>query len=73
MGIIIEGEIVEHDNTEKLQDFYRCSFDVFADNVSAFLVTQVAIFEIAATIGIGQSGKRSESVLTVLLLVGHKL
>ena len=39
MGIIIEGEIIEHDDTEKLQNFYRCSFDVFAYDVSTFLVT----------------------------------
>ena len=55
MRIIIESEIVEDNDAEVLQDFDGSSLDVFADDVSTFLITQITIFEIAATIGIGQA------------------
>ena len=57
MSIIIEGEIVENNYTEELQDFDGSCFDVFADNAGTFLITQIIVLEIAATGGIGQSGK----------------
>ena len=67
MRIIIESEIVEDNDAEVLQDFDGSSLDVFADDVSTFLITQITIFEIAATIGIGQSCKRGKVFLAILL------
>ena len=67
MRIIIESEIVEDNNAEVLQDFDGSSLDVFADDVCTFLITQITIFEIAATIGIGQSCKRGKVFLAILL------
>ena len=55
MCIVIEGEIVEDNHSEELQNFYRSSFDVLTDDVSTFLITEITIFEIATTISISQS------------------
>ena len=41
MCIIIEGKIVEDNDAEVLQDFDGSSLDVFADDVSTFLITQI--------------------------------
>ena len=70
MRVIVEGKIVEDNDAEELQDFDGSSLDVFADDVSTFLITQVAVLEIAATIGIGQSSKRGKVFLAILLSVG---
>ena len=43
MRIIIESEIVEDNDAEILQDFDGSSLDVFADDVSTFLITQITI------------------------------
>ena len=69
VGIIIEGEIVEHDDTEKLQNLHRSCLNIPADDVSTLLVTQIAVFEIAASIGICQSCKRCKIFLAILLSI----
>ena len=39
VSIIIQGEIVEHDDTEEFQDFNGSRFNVFTNDVGAFLIT----------------------------------
>ena len=48
MSIIIEGEIVENNYTEELQDFYGSSFDILAYDISALLIAQIIVFVVAA-------------------------
>ena len=69
MCIIIEGKIVEHNDTEKLQNFYGRSLNILANDVCTFLITQITILEITSSIGVCQSCKRSKIFLTILLSI----
>ena len=69
VGIIIEGKIIEHNDTEELQNLNRSGLNVPTDDVSALLVTQIAILEIVSTIGIRQSCKGSKIFLTIFLTI----
>ena len=57
MRIIVERKIVEDNDAEEFQDFYGSRLYILADDVCTFLITQVAVLEIATTVGIGQSCK----------------
>ena len=69
MGIIVEGEIIKRHNTKELKYFDRGSLYILTNNVSTLLVTQVAVFEIAASISIGQTSQRCEIFLLIFLSV----
>ena len=70
MRVIVEGKIVEDNDAEELQDFNRSSLNILTNDVCTFLITQIAIFEITASVGVCQSSKRSKIFLTILLAAG---
>ena len=55
VGIIIEGEIVEHHYAEEFQYLNRSSIYILADDISTFLITQVAVFVITTSIDVCQT------------------
>ena len=69
MCIIVECEIIEDYDSEESHDFNRCSLHVSADNVGTFFITKVIVFEVAASIGIGQSCQGCEILLAIFLSV----
>ena len=51
--IVVVGQIIKHHYTEKFQYLNRCSLYIFTNDAGTLLITQITVFEVAASIGIG--------------------
>ena len=55
VGIIIQNKIVEYNDTKELQYLNRSSLGILPNKFCTFFVTEIAVFVVTTTIGLGQT------------------
>ena len=55
MGIVIQNQIVEYNDAEELQHLDGCRHRVSANQLSTFLIAQMTVLIVAASVDFGQS------------------